>query len=744
MRQVHPGVWIIDDRPCAKPAPGPAPRACGAAATSLVEELLAANGITVESTAPGRYYTTCPDCSHRRKKKNAKCLGVTIDGKGARWGCNHCGWAGPEKGARNGRGGAPLITYEYQDSDGAVVYRKVRNAPGCSPRFWLERPDSDGKWIKGRGNVSTVIYHLPEIRKAMKTGRRIVTAEGEKDVENLWSIGIAATCNPDGASEPNKKAKWHRKFSEMLRGADLVIMGDDDAAGRAHMQATANASNGLAKRVRVLDPACWRPGKDVSDWLANGGTAEALNALLDEAPDWHAAEPTAPEPEKADDADQKIAEVNQSYALVIVGDKTAVMRTDATEGVKFLSVDAFKQWLGNQYVWHNDKPITLAKYWMAHAERRQYEGLVFAPQREVPGHFNLWRGFAVEPKAGDCSKFLAHLKDNVCRRDEQLYAWVVGWFADIVQHPTKKCGTSLVLRGKQGVGKTKVGEVFGSLLGSHYKLVADPRYITGRFNSHMLTLLMLHADEGFWAGDHTAEGKLKDLITGGRHPVEFKGKEPIWVDNFVRLLVTGNPEWMVPAGFEERRFAVLDIGDECMQDSEYFAAIDAEMDNGGREALMHHLLQFDLSTVNLRVIPKTTALLEQKIASLLSEKAWWLDVLWRGELPWGCEEICRCPSSRLFDQYVRHAGKTGVRRKVIETQIGMFLAKTASAIRRKGGYKVLTKHGMVYEPGRVYEFPSLPECRAAFAKMMHQEFKWPDSEQDEWTQQPPPLPSDDE
>lgn len=45
-----------------------------------------------------------------------------------------------------------------------------------------------------------------------------------------------------------------------------------------------------------------------------------------------------------------------------------------------------------------------------HPQRREYAGLVFAPGRDVPGYFNLWRGFAVEPRPGDCSKFLAHLR----------------------------------------------------------------------------------------------------------------------------------------------------------------------------------------------------------------------------------------------------------------------------------------------------------------------------------------------
>src|SRR3954454_18375911 len=121
--------------------------------------------------------------------------------------------------------------------------------------------------------------------------------------------------------------------------------------------------------------------------------------------------------------------------------------------------------------------------------------------------------------------------------------------------------TALVLRGGQGVGKTKVGQVFGSLLGDHYALVAESRYVTGQFNAHMMALILLHADEAFWAGDKTAEGNLKDLVTGDTHFIEFKGIDPIRVRNYVRLFVTGNHDWQIPAGFGERRFAVLDVGE---------------------------------------------------------------------------------------------------------------------------------------------------------------------------------------
>src|SRR5207248_5353086 len=116
-----------------------------------------------------------------------------------------------------------------------------------------------------------------------------------------------------------------------------------------------------------------------------------------------------------------------------------------------------------------------------------------------PGYYNMFQGFAVEPREGDCSKFLAHLKDNAARGDEKTYLWIVGWWAQIFQQPSIKMETALVMRGPFGTGKTKIGEVMGSLIGDgvHYMLVDQPRFITGQFNSHMASLLVLHAYEAF-------------------------------------------------------------------------------------------------------------------------------------------------------------------------------------------------------------------------------------------------------
>ena len=105
--------------------------------------------------------------------------------------------------------------------------------------------------------------------------------------------------------------------------------------------------------------------------------------------------------------------------------------------------------MGNRVKWikntkGEDKSIPLAKHWLHHPQRQQYDGVVFRPEKQVDGYFNLWTGFAVEPREGCCEKFLAHIRDNVCCGCDQHYDWVIAFFADIVQHPCEKeVGVSL-------------------------------------------------------------------------------------------------------------------------------------------------------------------------------------------------------------------------------------------------------------------------------------------------------------
>ncbi len=92
-----------------------------------------------------------------------------------------------------------------------------------------------------------------------------------------------------------------------------------------------------------------------------------------------------------------------------------------------------------------------------------------------------------------------------------------------------------------------------------------------------------------------------------------------------------NSDWAVPAGDQERRFLVQKISKKHQQDHDYFGAIDKQMMDGGREALMHYLMNLDISDINLRDVPKTEALWDQQFNSMPIINQFWLTKLKDGE-----------------------------------------------------------------------------------------------------------------
>ncbi len=437
--------------------------------------------------------------------------------------------------------------------------------------------------------------------------------------------------------------------------------------------------------------------------------------------------------------------LNREYALVILGSKAVVYaeqpHAPLEEQKRVIAVETLNYWFANRFteVRGSDgkiKTVTWAKAWLSSRERRSYRGVEFFPDPDnaagTPDYLNLWSGFAVKPAPKSNPRayktFRDHMLTNVCRGDEAIFKWLFAFFAQMVQRPRERAGVAVVMRGKMGSGKTKVGEVFGSLLPRHYFLVDDPRYVTGQFNAHMATCLLLQADEAVWAGDKAAEGRLKGLVTSPIQQIEAKGVDPIRLRNYVRLIMTSNEDWVVPAGKDERRFCVLDIDPRCAQQHEYFAEMDEELNNGGREALLRDLLDFDLSSVNLRQIPRTEALLEQKIRSLDSVDAWWFERLMTGATTrhgWGWRK--EMPSETLFEDYVASADKIGVKRKQEQTVFGMKLAKLVPGLgKRRISAEVRDQDGATVQR-RVwcYVLPSLDECREEFERQMCQEINWP-------------------
>jgi hypothetical protein len=444
-----------------------------------------------------------------------------------------------------------------------------------------------------------------------------------------------------------------------------------------------------------------------------------------------------------------IARLNRSHAVTRIGGKVVVL-TEARDAegqleISFLPATDFTLLhLPDQYIVDGEL-APIGPLWLRSRDRRQYDGVVFAPVNSddtggaPPGWYNLWQGFSVAPAArvpkkgpGSIGLFLDHILTNLARGDRSLCDWILGWFAHMIQRPTERFGTALVLRGKMGTGKSKAAEIVGRLIPGHYMMVDNPAHIVGKHNAHMKALLLLQADEGFWAGNKEAEGRLKSLVTSERQLIEPKNVDAIFMRNYVRLFISSNERWVVPAGMEERRWAVVDVGDGVIQNHEYFAAMDAEMADGGLASLLRFLLDFDLSRVNLRQIPKTQALLDQKLVSLGPAESFWFEVLKRGSmLPDDDDWRREISKAHLYKAYVGYAETLGFKHKLTPSNFGKRLHDLVPELRsfRPDGatYDPLNERpgesGPTARP-RCYGFPTLAECREMFAEAMGQAITW--------------------
>lgn len=392
----------------------------------------------------------------------------------------------------------------------------------------------------------------------------------------------------------------------------------------------------------------------------------------------------------------------------------------------------------------NQAPIfqQVGQWWLQHPSRRQYDTLIFLPGHEVPGAYNMWQGFTCEAKPGAKHElFLSHMKNVVCGGQPVYYDYLIKWMARAVQKPDTQGEVAVVFRGEMGAGKGTVAVEFGKIWGRHFLQIADPKHLVGSFNLHLRDAVIVFADEAFYAGDKKHESILKTLITEDLLAIEGKGKDIVTSRNYVHLMMSSNSNWVVPAGPNERRYLVLDVLPTRMRDFAYFEELRQSMNNGGRENLLHFLLTLDISEFNVRNVPQTKGLQEQKLLSFSPEQEWWyrkLDngILMKHHVGWNAPVFC----DDLIDDYLLYAQKLGHQRRSTATAIGRFLHTVAPAPwprKRQTNKRYTNDQGVpMNDRAYAYEFPSLSECRKHWDEKFGGPYPWmPEEDKPNGTEQ---------
>jgi AAA domain-containing protein len=190
---------------------------------------------------------------------------------------------------------APKV-YAWGDAGPPVrndeIRRHVYSIGGCAVRVKIKR-DGGGyvNWYRiGDGwqpKQPEQYQAIPYRSAAMDPldseliGDEILWPEGEKDVDGLSGINFPAFTF-GGVGDGLRDG-----VGQYLKDRRLVILADNDEAGRAHAHKKAAIAHAAgAASIKIVHFPELPPKGDVSDFIAGGGTAEQLMARFDATPIW--------------------------------------------------------------------------------------------------------------------------------------------------------------------------------------------------------------------------------------------------------------------------------------------------------------------------------------------------------------------------------------------------------------------------------------------------------------------------
>lgn len=183
--------------------------------------------------------------------------------------------------------------YPYHDADGQHVLSQVRYSSPSAKTF---RPlcRTGRTWKPGAFKNNSPLYRLGDL--SVSPEERVHVVEGEKDSDALAELGLVATTSQGGA-QAAKKTDW-----SPLAGRDVVVLPDNDAAGRKYAEEVRRILLSLnpPAEVRVVDLPGLDAKADCFDFIEDRRAAELeddairaeIERLVSDAPERQAERPT--------------------------------------------------------------------------------------------------------------------------------------------------------------------------------------------------------------------------------------------------------------------------------------------------------------------------------------------------------------------------------------------------------------------------------------------------------------------
>lgn len=316
--------------------------------------------------------------------------------------------------------------------------------------------------------------------------------------------------------------------------------------------------------------------------------------------------------------------INEDYAWI---DLTAsIYRLRFSD---FIEPAKFKTQFDNQTITvasgQGTRTIGKGTQWLKDPNRRQHERLVIRPAEALvtkDNCLNEWKGFTVRAAAGDVKPFLRLLLRLLPNRAARRY--VLQWLSHLIQHPDIKMHVSLAFWShEQGVGKNLLFECVTAIIGAAHSTVIGQAELASGFNGWANRKVLVIGDEVSKSDRRPDTDKLKGLVTGTTVYINEKYQPAREVTNFLNFIFLSNHHDAIFLGDTDRRYFVWEITADRLPDAN-IADFVKWRDNGGLPALLHFLLQHDLSGFNPKAPAPMTDAKQQMVQDNRSDLENWV------------------------------------------------------------------------------------------------------------------------
>lgn len=271
---------------------------------------------------------------------------------------------------------------------------------------------------------------------------------------------------------------------------------------------------------------------------------------------------------------------------------------------------------------------------------------------------NRWNGWPTTPRQGRCDlqlDLLRYLTSNE-PTSADVFHWILCWMAYPLQHPGAKLKSAIVIHGPQGTGKSMVFEAYGRIYGE-YAMILNQGAIEDKFNADWSERkLFILADEIVARAEmHHLKNQLKNFITGDWVRVNPKNVAAHRERNHMNILFISNEDQPVVLENDDRRHLVIWTPPKLPPET--YAAVMAEIEDGGVAALHHYLLKYDVGDFKPWTLPPMTQAKRELIAIGADSIERFLSDWQNGDIDG--VPFCPCGSSDLYSLYLRWCRENG-------------------------------------------------------------------------------------